>query len=762
MTDYGAELIPDDLMEAMAKIGISERFGLLFHFPRKYNDFRKSDPSLAGAMSSGKIDGDRVYLRVKLLRKPAISNVSKPGRKMPPMMRVQVTDGVNNFYLSRFGNTMPWRRLKEGDYAYITGPIEYDTFNSCHTVKNPDLVPPEFQGKIAPEYSGRGKEFGPDQMADTVDLALKLYLKDAEKYICQTLGCPTKVAAEKVSSQFESIAEILAEIHRPKSGKRLNEARAAIRLLNAMNAINLIKDEHERPAHERAAIYYDGDDIKKVLENVPFALTGEQKRCVWNITQQLTSRKPIDHLIYGDVGCGKTVSYIIPAICAQRAGKQVVIVTPNSALSQQIFESFQEYGGGTPGHLVIQGVGKKKLDSINMDEKPVLIGTSAVINFMVKREEKGDHTGADLVIFDEQQKLGTKQKESLIKPFTNVIEATATPVPRTVAQSVYGDKSVSYIENAPVEKRITSHVVDIADRANVFAHLKKVIDAGDQVAIICPNRIQNYVWCTMKLTTELDDEDLAKKLRAAKLLDAEIKGSGKTKEVKFRQHITRVFDSKEDADSNIEDVTVNQFGEVNGKENAREAVRNAESLAEKWEEYYPGRVVLIHGGMTTSEKLKGVEDALKDTCSVVITTSLVEVGLTFPRLRALLVQEADKMGISTLHQIRGRLARLGGEGTFYMGLPKSVANTNEKTLDRLQALVNETRGSRLAEIDMMQRGVGDLRKSGILQAGQCEGLFPTLKVLPIDLQNYMELAMRGIQKTNYEAKSEGKPVAEAV
>lgn len=750
MTDCGAELISDDLMEAMAKIGISERYGLLFHFPRKYNDFRKADTSLSGAMKSGRLIGEKTYLRVKLLRKPKISDVSKPGRKMPPMMRVQVTDGVSNFHLSRFGNTMPWRRLKEGDYAFITGPIEFDTFNNCHTVKNPDLVPPEFQGKIAPEYSGRSKEFSPDKMADSVDLALKLYLKDAEKYVCQKLGFPTKVAAEKVSSQFESVSEIIAEIHRPKSGKRLTEARAAIRLLNAMDAIHLIKDEHERPSHERAAIYYDQDDIKKVLANIPFEMTLEQKRCVWNITQQLTGRKPIDHLIYGDVGCGKTVSYLIPAICAQRAGKQVVVVTPNSALSQQIFDSFREYGGNTPGHLVIQGVGKKNLDAINMDEKPVLIGTSAVINFMIKREERGDHTGADLVIFDEQQKLGTKQKESLIKPFTNVIEATATPVPRTVAQSVYGDKSVSYIEHAPVIKKIETHIVDMGDRQNVFQHLKEVIESGDQVAIICPNRIQNYVWCTMKLTTELDDVDLIRKLKAAKLMDPDIKGSGKNKEVKFRQHITRVFDSKEDADSNIEDVTVTQFGEINGKENAREAFRNAESLAEKWKTYYPGKVVLIHGGMTTNEKLKGVEDALKDTCSVVITTSLVEVGLTFPRLRALLVQEADKMGISTLHQIRGRLARLGGEGTFYMGLPKSVANTNEKTLDRLQALVKETRGSRLAEIDMMQRGVGDLRKSGILQAGQCEGLFPTLKVLPIDLQNYMELAMQSIRKNNHE------------
>lgn len=758
MTDYGKELISDEMMEAMAKIGINERFGLIFHFPRKYNDFRKSDPSISGAMQAGKLEGDNVFLRVKIIRRPTIKNMSKPGRKMPPMVRTQVTDGVQTFWLSRFGNTMPWRRLKENDYAYVAGPIEYDTYASCYSIKNPDLISAEFQGKIAPEYSGRGKDFSPEQMADAVDMALKLYIRDAEKYVCQSLGHPTKVAAEKVSKSFESIAEILSEIHRPMSGKRLNEAREAIRLLNAMHSINLIKDEHERPAHERSSIYYDVEDIKSVLKNVPFLPTPEQKRCIWNITQQLASRKPIDHLIYGDVGCGKTVSYLVPVICAQKSGKQVVVVTPNAALCQQIYESFLEYGAGTPGHLVIQGVAKKKLDAIDMSEKPVIIGTSAAINFMIKREQLGHHEGADLVIFDEQQKLGTQQKESLIKPFTNVIEATATPVPRTVAQSVYGDKSVSYIEKAPVEKDIKSKIVDISDRPSVFKKLKSVIDAGDQVAIICPNRTQNYVWCSMRLTTELDDPDLIKKLKAAKLMDVDlVKSNGKNKEVKFRQHLTRVFESKEDADSNIEDIHVTQFTEINGKENAREAVRNAESLAEKWEKEYPGRVVLIHGGMSTAEKLKGVEAALSKECSVVITTSLVEVGLTFPRLRALLVQEADKMGISTLHQIRGRLARLGGEGHFYMGLPQSVENTNEKTMDRLKALVKETRGSRLAEIDMMQRGVGDLRKSGILQAGQCEGLFPTLKVLPIDLQNYMERSMRAIRENNeLSAQSEQK------
>lgn len=749
MTDYGAELISDDLMSAMSKIGINERFGLLFHFPRKYNDYRKPDQNLNAAMQAGKVEKDPIYLRVKLLTKPQIKDVSKPGRKLPPMVKAQVTDGVSTFWISRFGNSMPWRWLKEGAYIHVSGTLGMDDFSGTYTVKNPDLIPTQFQGKIAPEYTGRGKDFSSDDLATAVDMAVSLYLRDAERYICQSLGMSPAEIAKHVSPVFETVGEIIEEMHRPKSGKRLNAAREAIRLINAMHAVNLIKDEHERPSHDRSTIYYDQNDIKEVLKSIPFEMTNEQKRCVWNITKQLISKKPMDHLIYGDVGCGKTVSYLIPAICAQRAGKQVVIVTPNSLLSKQIYENFIEYGNGAPGHLVIQGVKKKDLESIDMSQKPVLIGTSAVINFMAKREEKGEHSGAELVIFDEQQKLGIKQKDSLIKPFTNVVEATATPVPRTVAQSVYGDKSVSYIEEAPVKKEITTKIVDVADRKPVFEHLQQIIAEGDQVAIICPNRKQNHVWCNMRLTSELDDADLLKKLKAAKLMDIElVKSSGKNREIKFRQSLARAFDSKEDANSNIEDVNVTFFEEINGKENDREAVRNAESLAQKWIDRYPGQVVLIHGGMTSNEKLEAMKEALKETCSVVITTSLVEVGLTFPRLRGVLVQEADKMGISTLHQIRGRLARLGGIGTFYQGLPQSVANTNEKTIDRLEALVQETRGSRLAEIDMVQRGIGDLRKSGILQAGQCSGLFPTLKVLPVDLQAYMQLSMESIRKTN--------------
>lgn len=749
MSDYGAELISDKLMDAMAKVGINERYGLIFHFPRKYNDFRKPDQSIKSAMEKGKVEKDPIYLRVKLLTRPKISDVSKPGRKLPPMVKAQVTDGVSTFWISRFGNSMPWRVLKEGAYIHIAGTLELDTFYNCYTVKNPDLIPNQYQGKIAPEYTGRGKDFSPDDLALAVDMAVSLYIKDAEKYICQNLGMSTRDIAAHISPGFQDIAEILEEMHRPKSGKRLNAAREAIRLVNAMHAVSIIKNEHERPPHDRSSIYYDQNDIKEVLKYIPFEMTTEQKRCVWNITKQLVSKKPMDHLIYGDVGCGKTVSYLIPAICAQKAGKQVVIVTPNSLLSKQIYENFLEYGNGTPGHLVIQGIKKKELDAIDMSEKPILIGTSAVINFMAKREEKGEHSGAELVIFDEQQKLGIKQKDSLIKPFTNSVEATATPVPRTVAQSIYGDKSVSYIEEAPVKKDITTKIVDTSDRKDVFEDLQRIIANGDQVAIICPNRKQNHVWCNMRFTSELDDADIMKKLKAAKLMDIEVvKSSGKNREIKFRQSLTRAFDSKEDANSNIEDINVTHFEEINGKENDREAIRNAESLAQKWIDRYPGQVVLIHGGMTSSEKLEAMKEALKETCSVVITTSLVEVGLTFPRLRGVLVQEADKMGISTLHQIRGRLARLGGSGTFYQGLPQSVANTNEKTVDRLEALVQETRGSRLAEIDMVQRGIGDLRKSGILQAGQCAGLFPTLKILPVDLQSYMQLSMERIRKTN--------------
>jgi len=743
VSSFVNDLIPDELIEALEKKGVKDRVDLVFHFPKKFRDFRKRDESLDGVLKENG-EGSEIYLRVKAVGKP---NVKRGERGRPARVSAMVTDGHKTFPLSRFGNAHPWRRVNAGDHIFIAGKLVMDDFHKCHTVKNPDIVPSHLQGKIAAVYSPRGKKFNEDAVATAVTIAVDTFLQEAEQRVCRAIASTSQEIASRVSNEFKTVGAILKAMHSPASIAQLEDARSSIRLINAMHVIVQLKESHYRAPDERSSIIYAVDDITRILKNVPFQLTKEQKLSVWKITQQLASREPMDHLMYGDVGCGKTVSYLVPAILAAEQGKLAVVLAPNSLLAKQIAKDAAQYGPDIDSHLVIRGVKKKELDQIDLKKRPIIIGTSAIFKFLTNNP---DFDGADVLICDEQQKLGTNQKAELTRPFTNMIEATATPVPRTVAHSIYSDKAVSYIEEAPVKKDIQSVIVPPSSRRRAFERMEEVIKDGDQVAVICPNRVQLHSWFDLNLSSEDDEDTVIANLKAAKLTKITVhKKTGLNYQIRCRQRIENIFESKEEADENIEGVKVTRWEEVQGNENALESKRNVIAVGEMWEKMYPGRVVTIHGGMTPDEKLACMEKAMTDDCAVIVTSSLIEVGLTFPRLRALMIQSAEAMGISTLHQLRGRLARHGGKGLFMMGIKSELDVAPEKTVDRLEALVKEKKGSVLAQIDMYQRGVGDLKKSGVIQSGNIKGMFPELKILPSDLSDYMrreELRQRAAQK----------------
>lgn len=748
MSNVAEELITDDFISAMGKKGIKDRIDLVLHFPKKYRDFRELDPSLDN-VHENRGEGSDVYLRVKLLGDPAI----KPGQgRKPGMMKVRVDDGKRQYFITRFGGVFPWRRFKGGSLVHVAGKVAHDDYNDCITIKNPELVPQDVQGRIAPVYPACGKEYSTDDVAASVAIAVDIYLKEAERRVCSAIGATSQSIASQVSDDFNSVAQIIKAAHFPMSIKHLEAAKKAIRLINALYVVVKVRESHHRPPNERSAIYYSVEDIVEQLKNVPFKLTEEQKRSVWTMTQQLATREPMDHLIYGDVGCGKTVSYLMPALLAAKQGKQVVILTPNVLLAKQVHKDALAYGPDVESHLIISGISKKEKDAIDLTKTPILVGTSTLFKFLEKNK---DFNGADLLICDEQQKLGAGQKEILTAPFTNIVEATATPVPRTVAHSIYGSKAVSFIEEAPVKKDIKSIIVPPSAKREAWENMQRIIANGDQVAVICPNRVQLYTWFDASMTSDDEEEELLANLKKAGLAKATvIKKTGKTYQVRLRQKNTRIFETKEDANQNIEGVKVTKWEEVAGAENAAESKRNVEAVGQLWEKQYPGKVVTIHGGMTTDEKIECMKRALEPECSVIVTSSLIEVGLTFPRLRALMIQSSDLMGISTLHQLRGRLARHGGEGLFMMGLLKEVDEVSERTIERLTVLTKETRGSKLAEADMYHRGMGDLSATGVIQSGNMEALFPAMKILPSDLSEFlvrMEAIKRQEEKKHVDA-----------
>jgi ATP-dependent DNA helicase RecG len=261
----------------------------------------------------------------------------------------------------------------------------------------------------------------------------------------------------------------------------------------------------------------------------------------------------------------------------------------------------------------------------------------------------------DLVIIDEQQKMARHQREQLVGPETHLLEVTATCIPRTQALIRYGVVNVSRLSKNHTLKTIYTRIWQAREGMELFREASKTLEAGDRILLVYPLREK----------AEVADEN-EKETPAAK--------------------------KKPD-------------------------LRSAEEVFQKWCQMFPGKVRWIHGQMSNDEKKTSLDDMSSGAASVLVATTVVEVGITIPKLRRCIVVHCERHGLTTLHQLRGRLARHGGEGWFDLYLPNKV---KDETMARLQVLVETTDGFKVAEHDMRLRGVGDMSKDSTRQSGADE------------------------------------------
>lgn len=257
----------------------------------------------------------------------------------------------------------------------------------------------------------------------------------------------------------------------------------------------------------------------------------------------------------------------------------------------------------------------------------------------------------DICIIDEQQKFSREQREQLVGPETHQLEVTATCIPRSQALVRYGVVKVSKLTKCHTPKTIHTKIWQHNQWSEISAAIKATIAAGDQVLYVYPLREKGE-------KPEVDDEEESKA--------------------------------------------------------SRPELKSAAEVFEKWEKLYPGKARLLHGQMTADEKKAALGDMRSGAASVLIATTVVEVGITLPKLRLAVIVHPERFGLTTLHQLRGRLARLGGEGHCYLFLPNPV---KEATMVRLQVLEKTQDGFVVAEHDMRLRGVGDLSRNSNKQSG---------------------------------------------
>jgi len=431
-----------------------------------------------------------------------------------------------------------------------------------------------------------------------------------------------------------------------------------------------IKKQQERRMYENSpsfVIETKQKDIDSFVKRFPFKATDGQLRAISDITNDFKKGYAMSRLLEGDVGSGKTAVAAVSAFAVittapndnKFGNLQVAYMAPTEILAKQHFDNFIKYFAYLGIQVgLITGSGCQKFPSkvnpshptpiskaqllkwVANGEIPILIGTHALISKNVKFKNLA------YIIIDEQHKFGTKQRQQLrnkddIVP--HLLSMTATPIPRTLALTLYGDLDLTLLDTLPEgRKKVQTSVVLPKNRKKIYEEIRKRLSEGRQLYVICP----------------------------------------------------RISEPDPDKQTALQTASV-----------------EAESVRLQKEIFPEYKIGILHGKMTPKEKDKAMKDFEDNKAQILVSTSVVEVGVNVPNSTIIIIEGAERFGLAQLHQLRGRVSRSSHESFCYV----FSDSESTKTLERLQSLVKAKNGFELAEHDLMQRGAGEL--SGMKQWG---------------------------------------------
>ncbi|GEP84149.1 ATP-dependent DNA helicase RecG [Staphylococcus piscifermentans] len=441
--------------------------------------------------------------------------------------------------------------------------------------------------------------------------------------------------------KLESLATTIRALHYADNKKALLKARRTYAFTELflfelrMQWLNRL----EKASDEAIEINYDLEQVKQFIEDLPFELTDAQKHSVNEIFRDLKAPLRMHRLLQGDVGSGKTVVAALCMFALKTAGYQSALMVPTEILAEQHAESLTELFGDRMNVALLTGSvkGKKRrllLEQLENGTIDCLIGTHALIQDDVSFNNVG------LVITDEQHRFGVNQRQALREKgaMTNVLFMTATPIPRTLAISVFGEMDVSSIKQLPKgRKPIKTMWAKHEQYDAVLNQMTSELEKGRQAYVICP-----------------------------------------------------LIESSE----HLEDV------------------QNVVALYESLEEHYGvGRVGLLHGKMSADEKDDVMQRFNRHEIDILVSTTVVEVGVNVPNATFMIIYDADRFGLSTLHQLRGRVGRSDHQSyCVLIASPKT-----ETGIERMNIMTQTTDGFELSERDLEMRGPGDF--FGVKQSG---------------------------------------------
>jgi ATP-dependent DNA helicase RecG len=469
----------------------------------------------------------------------------------------------------------------------------------------------------------------------------------------------------------------LRNIHMPESFSALAAAKKRL-IFDEFFSFALGISMAGAKSRREPAFACDRSDLRPLESVLPYSLTGAQSRVIGEIKSDMSRHVAMSRMVIGDVGSGKTVCAAAAMLFAVQNGRQAVLMAPTEILARQHYESLSAIFDklGIRCALLIGATGaaeKRRIYSsltADADERlDIVIGTHALLSSGVEFAAPG------VVVVDEQHRFGVGQRATLAKknPMCHVLVMSATPIPRSLALALYGDLDISALDEIPPgRQKVDTFVVDESYRERLNGFIEKQVAAGGQVYVVCPAVEEQAV----------DEDEEANIL----LCDVGVEG-----------------DLLYDCEAPIK---------------LKSAIKLSEELTERFSDL---RVDFLHGKLKSREKEEKMAEFVSGETDILVSTTVIEVGVNVPNASLMIVENAERFGLSQLHQLRGRVGR--GSRKSFCVLVSDTISKEGKAKERLMTMKNSHDGYEIAEKDLAMRGPGDfLRSSGDGRVRQSGGV----------------------------------------
>jgi len=639
------------------KLGIFNIKDLLYHFPHRYENF--------GEIKEIKdlCPGEKSTIHGKIIN---VKNTRTPRKRMQ-ITEALISDGKSVLKAIWFNQPFLRNTLWAGINVSLSGRVgmDYDTFsmsNPAYEIIPKDLeeseenIPHIQTGGLIPMYP---ETEGLTSRWLRIRIKSVLHLSDDIKEFI-----PDEILERQ---GLISISEALQQVHFPTDEENKNRARHRLAFEELfLMQLHFKKQRQQWQKNGARSIPFDQPAIKNFVDNLSFKLTGAQKKATWQILQDIEKDVPMNRLMEGDVGSGKTVVAAIGMFEIINAGFQTALMAPTEVLAEQHYNTLVTLIPSIPILLLTGSCqkisGKSKVKSqkskrrnkeisrkeaitlIKSGKVKIVIGTHAIIQKDVEFKDLA------MAIVDEQHRFGVQQRAALQKNVLKIkdktpsiiphlLTMTATPIPRTLALSAYGDLDISILDEMPKgRQKIITKVVAPGDRLKAYEFISSEIKKGYQAFVICP----------------LIEESDALEVRS----------------------VTEEY----------------------------------EKLSKKVFKNF--KIAMLHGKMKSREKEEIMQKFKNHEIDILVSTSVIEVGINVPNATVILIEGSDRFGLAQLHQFRGRVGRSDRQSYCFL-FTDSTART---TAQRLKALVGSANGFELAQKDLEIRGPGEFlgsRQSGL-------------------------------------------------